>query len=141
MKAVYASLSPETAAREAYQGFRAVGFVKNAIRPRVFCGASVQLQVVLDLTDRGIRRRLGFTLQELVNEDWLAIQEEGDESWTQAIGRGASVVGFEAVLAPSVRDRPAGRNLIVFPDRLRADSELEILGKSELPRHPARYVE
>jgi len=136
IKAVYASLSPVTAAREAYQGFEAFGFATDLVRPRIFCGAAVQLQAVLALTDRGIRRRLGFTLEELLDEDWVTIQDEGDESWTQAIGRGAHLAGFEAVLAPSARDRPDGRNLIIFPERIRAGSKVEILGKNELPPHP-----
>lgn len=106
------------------------------MRPRVFCGAAVTLQAVLDLTDGGVRRRLGFTLAELLDEDWLAIQDAGDESWTQAIGRGAYVAGFEAVLAPSARDRPRGKNLVVFPERIRAGSKIELLGQGELPAHP-----
>lgn len=137
VKAAYASLSPVTAAREAYQGFEAFGFDAAAIRPRVFCGAAVRLQAVLDLSDRGTRRRLGFTLEELLDEDWRTIQDEGDESWTQAIGRGAHGARFEAVLAPSARDRPDGRNLIIFPERIRAGSKVEILGESELPPHPS----
>jgi RES domain-containing protein len=136
MRAIYASLSHVTAVHESYRGIEAAGFTAGDIRPRVFCGAVVRLQAVLDLTERGIRRRIGFTLEELVEEDWLCIQEEGDESWTQAIGRGAHAAGFEGLLTPSARDRPQGKNLIIFPDRLRIGSFIEIQGKDELPAHP-----
>jgi hypothetical protein len=60
----------------------------------------------------------------------------GRISGAQAIGRGAFVAGFEAVLAPSARDRPNGKNLIIFPERIRTGSKVEILGKDELPPHP-----
>jgi RES domain-containing protein len=80
----------------------------------VLAGAKVTLQTMLDLTDRDIRRRLEFSLKELVVEDWFAIQEQGQESWTQAIGRGAHQAGFEGLLAPSARDRPGGVNMVLI---------------------------
>lgn len=138
IKAVYASWSVITAVHEAYQELLRFGFPAAAIRPRAFCGAAVTLQSVLDLTDKDIRRVLGFTLAELVEEDWLAIQQEGDESWTQAIGRGALEAGFEGLLAPSARDRPDGVNLVVFSANLRRGSTIDIIGKEDLPAHPAR---
>jgi RES domain-containing protein len=121
---------------EAYQNILHHGFPASSIRPRVFAGARVRLRAVLDLTDASIRRRLGFTLAELLDEDWQGIQDEGDESWTQAIGRGVYVAGFEGLLAPSARDRPNGENIVVFPDNLRPGSRIEILGEDELPPHP-----
>jgi RES domain-containing protein len=136
IKAIYASASPVTAAYEAYRNFAAYGFAKSTVRPRVFCGAKVNLQQLLDLTNPGIRRRLGFTLAEMLDEDWLAIQDEGDESWTQAAGRGASMAGFEGLLVPSARDRPQGINVVIFPGKLRTGSTIRILGGNELPRHP-----
>lgn len=136
IKAVYASLSPLTAVQEAYHNFLDFGFDPSAIRPRMFVGAEVELDMVLNLSDQAIRRRLGFTLAELLDEDWQTIQREGDESWTQATGRGAYEAGFEALLAPSSRHRPDGVNLVVFPDKLRSGSRIEIVGKDDLPGHP-----
>ncbi|MCI0335473.1 MAG: RES family NAD+ phosphorylase [Planctomycetes bacterium] len=137
IKAVYASQSVITAVREAYQELLRFGFSASAVRPRAFCGAEVSLQSVLDLTDKNICRAIGFTVAELVDEDWLAIQQESDESWTQAIGRGAYEAGFEGLLAPSARDRPGGINLVVFPKNLRPGSRIDIIGKDDLPPHPA----
>lgn len=136
LPAVYTSLSPVTAAAESYQEFDAFGFAGRIVEPRVFCGARVRLSRVLDLTDGRIRRKLGFSLQNLVDEDWLGIQRAGDESWTQAIGRGAHADGFEGLLAPSAQDRPGGRNLVIFPDRLLSGSVVEPMGLEDLPPHP-----
>jgi RES domain-containing protein len=138
IEAVYASLSISTAVNEAYQNILHYGFSASTIRPRVLAGAELLLQSVLDLTDQKIRRRLGFTLMELLDEDWLGIQEEGDESWTQAIGRGTYMAGFEGLLAPSVQDRHKGVNVVIFTGRLHRGSKIVILGEDELPPHPTR---
>ena len=137
INALYASQSLITAVRESYQELLRFGFSASAIRPRAFCGAEVAVQSVLDLTDKSIRRVLGFTLAELVDEDWLAIQQEGDESWTQAIGRGAYEAGFEGLRVPSARDRPDGINLVFFSTNQRPGSKIDIIGKEDLPPHPA----
>jgi RES domain-containing protein len=138
IEAVYASLSIQTAVDEAYQNILRFGFAASSIRPRVLAGADAHLQSLLDLTDANIRRRLGFTLADLLDEDWRGIQDEGDESWTQAIGRGAFAAGFEGLLAPSAQDRPRGRTIVVFPANLRVGSTINILGEDELPPHPDR---
>jgi RES domain-containing protein len=134
MKAVYGSLSAVTATRESYQNILKFGFSRSSIRPRVFVGARIRLQRVLDLTDRSIRRRLGFSVTELIEENWREIQNGGEESWTQAIGRGARHAGFEGSLVHSARDRPKGKNLVYFPDCLRTGSQVQILGVEELPQ-------
>lgn len=87
IRAIYASLDPVTATKECYQEFDKYGFKKSDIRPRVMAGARLKLSHLLDLTDAKIRRKLGFRLSELTQEDWHAIQSGGEESWTQAIGR------------------------------------------------------
>jgi RES domain-containing protein len=136
IQTLYASTTPVTAAYESYQSFSDFGFSPSSIRPRVFCGAEVRLQALLDMTDSGIRRRLGFTLEEILDEDWQTIQREGDESWTQAAGRGAYEAGFEGLLVPSARHRPGGVNIVIFPENLRTGSRIDILGKEDLPDHP-----
>ncbi|MEX2287032.1 MAG: RES family NAD+ phosphorylase [Planctomycetaceae bacterium] len=137
IEAAYASLSIVTAVQEAYQNLLSFGFPTSGVRPRVFAGAKVKLQAVLDLTDKRVRRLLDFTLAELLDEPWREIQDAGQESWTQAIGRGAHAAGFEGLLAPSARDRPTGANLVIFPQSLRTASKIEILGKGDLPPHPS----
>lgn len=136
IEAAYASLSIQTATSEAYQNNLKHGFPASSIRPRVLAGAQARLHALLDLTNVAVRRRLGFSLDELLDEDWLGIQEEGEESWTQAVGRGAYVAGFEGLIVPSSQDRPDGVNVVIFPDQLQSGSKIVILGEDELPRHP-----
>lgn len=138
LPAVYGSLGIITATLEAYQEFLHYGFSLSAIRPRVIVAARVRVGRVLDLTDAAIRRKIGFTLQELLDEDWRGIQATGEESWTQAIGRGARAAGFEAILASSARHR-GGKNLVVFPDRLMTGSRLKLLAADDLPPHPTLW--
>jgi RES domain-containing protein len=134
--AIYASLDPVTAVKESYQEFLEYGFAGATIRPRVFVGLKVDLKCVLDLTQARIRRALGYTISDLVTEDWRAIQAAGEETWTQAIGRGAVAAGFEALLAPSARNR-TGKILVAFPSNLRTAHAVRVMAADELPRHPA----
>jgi len=139
IKAVYASLDLVTAAKESFQEFAKYGFKITYIQPRVMAGARVKVHRLLDLSDAKIRRKLGFRLDELTREDWAAIQSGGEESWTQAIGRGCRVTGFEGLLAPSARHRP-GKNVVVFPDKLDSDSSVELIAQDELPPHPSKWT-
>src|SRR5262249_12097678 len=136
IRAVYASLDLQTAIKEAFQNFSDHGFKIEDIKPRVIAGVRVSLQALLDLTNHRVRRRIGFTFNELVNEDWRAIQDAGEESWTQAIGRGCRQAGFEGLIAPSSQARPSGRNLVYFPDRLRPQSRISVIDERDLPPHP-----
>lgn len=138
IRAVYGSLDVMTATYEAYYNFVDYGFSLTSLRPRVLAGARARLTIVLDLTDAAIRRKLGLTLRDLVEEDWQGIQAGGEESWTQAIGRGARAAGFEALLVPSARHR-RGKNLVVFPDRLREGSFLKAVMPKDLPPCPSDW--
>ncbi|MEZ6094372.1 MAG: RES family NAD+ phosphorylase [Pirellulaceae bacterium] len=138
--AIYGSTDVLTATLEAYQQFVAFGFSLSAIKPRVMAGIHVHVQFVLDLSKATNRRKIGFNRNELLTEDWQAIQSTGVESWTQAIGRGAMQAGFEGLLVPSAQNRN-GTNLVVFPGKLRETSSLKVLAKSELPPHPRSWPE
>ncbi len=138
VKAIYASLDPVTAVKESYQEFIKYGFKVQHIRPRVMAGVKLNVNCLLDLTNAGIRRTLGFRLDELTGEYWHAIQTNGKESWTQAIGRGALLAGFEGLLAPSARDRH-GTNVVIFPDNLVSASAAKLMAKDELPPHPSDW--
>ena len=138
VKAIYASLDPETAVKEAYQEFVDYGFTAQQIRPRVFAGVRLNVKRLLDLTDAGIRRRLGFRLDELTGEDWRGIQSGGEQSWTQVIGRGALLAGFEGLLVPSARNRH-GMNVVIFPDNLASTSTANLMAKDDLPPHPSDW--
>ncbi|MCE2800586.1 MAG: RES domain-containing protein [Planctomycetaceae bacterium] len=131
LEAVYASLDVMTATKEAYQNFIVYKLPLSSIRPRVMAGADVVLNKILDITNPSIRRVLGFSLEELVNEDWRGIQTGGDESWTQAIGRGCVRSGFEGILVPSARNA-RGKNMVLFPQNFTAACKLQIIAANDL---------
>jgi len=132
LQAIYASLDVITATREAYQNLLTFGFSLTTIMPRVTAGARVSLGKVLDITDKRVCPKIGFTISELIEEDWKAIQSGGEESWTQAIGRGCLVSGFEGLIVPSAQSKD-GKNIVIFPEKLSKASRIEILGEERLP--------
>lgn len=136
--AVYASLDPVTAVKESYQEFLKFGFAPASIQPRVMAGIELNVSTLLDLTNSSIRRKIGFTYTELVTEDWHTILSEGDESWTQAIGRGAKIAGFEGLLVPSARNR-RGENVVIFPENLTSKSVCKLMATKDLPPHPDNW--
>lgn len=133
LEAVYASLDVTTATHEAFQDFVYRGFPMSALAPRVTAGAKVTLAKVLELTDATVRKSIGFTLRDLVEEDWRALQKAGEESWTQAIGRGCYLAGFDGLIVPSARHN-GGRNIVLFPDNIARTGKIEILGEDQLPK-------
>jgi RES domain-containing protein len=137
IRAIYLSLDLMTAVKESYQAFLESGFNSSSIRPRVMAGAELNVRSLLDLTDAKIRKVLGFTLVDLTGEDWHAIQDEGEESWTQAISRGAKLAGFEGLIVPSARNH-RGKNVVLFPENLPPGS-VELMAKKELPPHPSEW--
>ncbi len=88
---------------------------------------------VCDLTDSRVRRALGFTLRDVIEEDWRSLQKAGIESWTQAIGRGCYRAGFSGLVVPSAQ-RKGGRNIVLFPDIVAKTGKITILGEDQLPR-------
>lgn len=80
-----------------------------------------------------IRKKLGFSLVDLVTEDWSAIQATGQESWTQAIGRGAKQAGFEAMIVPSARSKD-GKNIVIFEENVAKVAKIKILASKKLPK-------
>ena len=132
ISAIYASLDLITTTHEAYQNFNTFGFPMTKIEPRVMAGATANFDKVLELTDAKVQTKIGFTSKELVDEDWETIQASGEESWTQAIGRGCLSAGFEAILVPSARNAK-GKNIVIFTANLKGGG-IRILAPDKLPR-------
>ena len=86
----------------------------------------VTLHEVLDLNPRGLSRRLRVSRRRMVDEDWHARQQAGEEALTQAIGRAAHAVGIEGLLVPCAVESQAVI-LVVFPDNLGPRSSLRVL--------------
>jgi hypothetical protein len=68
----------------------------------------------------------------MIEEAWRDVQATGNEAVTQAIGRLAFDLGWEALLVPSAA-RKNGVNLILFPDNLSVTSIVQIINAGDLP--------
>ena len=123
--AVYASLTPETAVAEALAQFRYYGIPDADAMPRVLVALDASLAALADLTDGRTRRVLRVSRRRMRADSWRAAAERGRESLAQAIGRAAYDARLEGLLVPSAADRK-GVNLVVFPERLRPESRLEV---------------
>ncbi|MFQ5961140.1 MAG: RES family NAD+ phosphorylase [Candidatus Methylomirabilales bacterium] len=126
---LYLACSATTALREAESRFLASGIVEHLApsRPYVHFGIAGTLQRVLDLTDSDVLVSLSTTEQEL-EASWELIQARGDEAPTQTLGRVAYLGGrIEAIYSHSTRDKPDGRCVAVFPNRLSSPSWLQIV--------------
>ncbi len=132
LRAVYASLTPETAMAEALSLFRRYGWDIADAMPRVFVAVRVILRVTLDLNDGDIRRRLRVSLRRMLAEDWRSAQWAGRESITQMLGAAAAASGMEAILVPSCTGGAGARNIVWFPDNLSANSHVAICHEEEL---------
>jgi RES domain-containing protein len=127
IKAVYGSLTPETAMTETLRHYRYYEIPIMDAMPKVFVAIKISVQRSLDLTSSDTLGNLGVSLGEILDEDWRAKCKRMEESLTQAIGRAAFSTGFEALIAPSSEDG-TGTNVIVYPDALSAASRFEVMG-------------
>jgi len=97
--------------------------LKAAVPPLLYVTVSVTARA-LDLTDPGVRRRLGVTLGELLvsTEDWDRGMKAGIWSATHYIGRWALQDGrFDGIVYPPypwrrILDKPGKHNMAVFMD-------------------------
>lgn len=135
MKAIYASDDPVTAMHEATAHLRYYHLPLSNAMPKVTVALQVKAERVIDLTDA----TSGFPepMSTLLAEDWRQVMGRGDEPTTQAIGRAAFDAGLQGLLVPS-KPSPAGKNLVLFPERFTTRTcvavlnpeLLETLGKS-----------
>lgn len=135
-KAVYGSLEPETAMSESLASYREFRIPLSEAMPLVFVAVNVKAQAILDLTSGTVQKRLGVTSRRMRSTDWQAIQQKGEESLTQAIGRLAWEQSLEGLLVPSARVAGA-TNIVLFPRRRRRGSSWRIVGVRKLPRKNA----
>ena len=85
--------------------------------------------LVLDLANWNVQQALGTNLQELTG-NWRLINAQNKLAPTQILGEAAyNLQSIEALKVPSARD-PNTYNLVVFPDRLSANSWLRVYDDS-----------
>lgn len=133
IRAVYASLTPETSMAEVLNTANYFGFGASSLMPRVFMGMEVSLAQVLDLTVGQTRQRLGVSLVRMLAEDWRQVQQAGKEALTQQIGRAAMETGLEGIIVPAAPE-PTTRNLVWFPDNLQGASRVVVCNADKLPK-------
>ncbi len=135
--AVYTALDPVTATAEAVGNAREYGWPDAAVAgptdwPYLRVTMGFDLQRVLDLREAGTRRRLGVTLA-MLDEPWRRFRGRNLESLTQAIGRAAHQLGYEAILFNSARWKE-GMNLVYFPSNKLEESVAKVLNARKLLR-------
>jgi len=114
---VYVSLDPHTALDEVLAHFRHYVLPIEPAMPRVTVAVRVELSRALDLTNGATRSALRVSASRMLREPWREEQAAGREALTQALGRLAHELGWEALVVPSAARR-GGVNLIIFPDNL-----------------------
>lgn len=134
--AVYAASSELIALKEARRVVRHFGIHKPRNQPRVLVELEASLENVADLT-RLEKHPLLPSIDELLGENWLQINERRAETLGQTFGRALFDLGFSGLLVPSARDR-RGRNLIWFPKNLGGSERISIVGDQELERWIAK---
>ena len=87
---------------------------------------------MLDLSLEQARKDLNVSL-EILNQDWRKIQDQGQESFTQTLGRAVFENGGEGLLVPSVRV-PSGINMVYFPENKQRGSVAQVCESEKLDR-------
>ena len=100
--------------------------------PRVTVAVRIELTGVLDLTDGVNRSTMRVSAHRMLREPWREEQAAGREALTQALGRLAYELGWEALVVPSAARR-GGVNLIIFRDNLARGTKIEIVNVGDLP--------
>jgi RES domain-containing protein len=131
-RANYGSLTPGTAAEEAYRLFEAKGLARAVVGNRVIAPIQYDLQAVWDLS-RLPDGLIGEIIREALEEEWENVNARGYETPGQCLGRAACDLNAEGLLLPSGRV-PGAVNLVVFPEQLHlvssaAPEEPEELGR------------
>jgi hypothetical protein len=135
-RTAYTALDIETVIAEvswaAREASPAIPLGRRYWRKRRMGRARVGLTQVLPITSPAVLTLLGLTHGDLMRE-WTALNDRGYETITQLIGRAARLHGFEGILCHSARNRPDGRNLVIFPDNCPGKSWFEDIQIGEVP--------
>ena len=130
--ALYTSLGPETALAEVKAHYEYYELDFADATPTVLSSLDVDLHHVLDIMEGQVRTSLRLSLKRMKDEDWRKLNRDGEISLTQALGWKLKEAGFEAILVPSFAYLNS-RNLVIFPDNLRAGSTVSIANEQKLP--------
>jgi RES domain-containing protein len=127
-RCTYTTRTPESALAESLAAVRIKGIPDETALPRTLVCISARLERVLDLTNGQIRSRLAVSHDRMIGEpQWRTENYHDREAVTQAIGRAASILGYEALIAPSAANLPHGINVVIFPEFLRKHSAVDLI--------------
>ena len=135
-EAFYIADTQETALYETEAIFKAAGVVVGVRQPpRVMLSLDYELRHVVDLREPNVLKSLDLTINDL-KQPWKLAQADNRPVLTQRIGSAARAVDIEGLLVPSARV-DSGTNLVIFPDRLREGSTVELYVGNEptIPRY------
>ncbi|MBI4261573.1 MAG: RES family NAD+ phosphorylase [Actinobacteria bacterium] len=127
--ALYLGLSPDVVAAEFFRLAERSARQPQDLLPRRLCRYRVRLQDVLDLRETETRSAVGLTETDL---------RADDATLCRSVGEAAHHVGFEGLLAPSATR--LGDVLVVFHDRMGADSSIELLDQEMWESLPPRPI-
>ena len=129
--AVYGSTVASVALEESNATSEYYGLDRMMLQPRLMVAIKLEVSHVLDLTAASVRRSLHLSLADLRDEDWRKLQDKGEESLTQTLGRAAFNARLEALLVPSARI-PQGINIVIFPENLQSSSTMALWDDDQL---------
>lgn len=124
-RAVYGSTEDLVALAESKANAEYANLPYPLREPRLLVAVDVELSRVIDLTGEKTLEVLGVSEDELRNEDWRKVQEQGFESLTQALGRAVFAVKGEGLLARSARVKN-GINMAYFPENKSRGSKIHL---------------
>jgi len=135
-EALYVADSQRTALYETRAIYNVSGKVVGVRQaPRVMMSLDYELADIVDLRAQTTLDALGIKVNDL-KLPWKLAQSQNKPILTQRIGAAARAVEIEALLVPSARVS-SGTNLVIFTDRLRVGSmvELYVGTLSTVPRY------
>ena len=129
-QAVYGSTDAVVALAEQQATAQYAGLPYPFRETRLVVAVDVDLARVVDLTDAGNLETLGVTAEELL-EDWRKVQEQGFESFTQALGRALFAAKAEGLVSLSARVGN-GINVAYFPENELRESRVRLWEAQQL---------
>jgi RES domain-containing protein len=123
-RAVYGSIDALVALAEQEASAKYANLPYPFRETRLVVAIDLDLVRFIDLTVGENLEKLGVTEEELL-EDWRKVQEQGFESFTQALGRALFEVKAEGLVARSARVEN-GINVAYFPENKQRGSNVRL---------------
>jgi RES domain-containing protein len=130
-RAVYGSTDAVVALAESEVNAKYANLPYPFRETRLVVAVDVELTRVVNLTMGETLETFGVTDEELRREDWRKVQEQGFESFTQALGRAVFAAKGEGLVTRSARVEN-GINVAYFPENKHRDSKARLWEAQQL---------